>query len=380
MKQKKHPESLIATALSWIDKETDAMGAPIRPSTSFLRNPAELDRAGRTFSRDDNPTYLQPESLINQLEGGAGCLLFASGMSAMTSVFHTLNPGDHVVLPLNVYSGLRDWLNRHGKRWGIEVLFLKNYNSASVSNSLIPGKTKLVWIETPSNPTMEVTDIRAISAVAHAAGALVAIDNTVSTPVLTQPINHGADVVLHSGSKYLNGHGDLIAGALIVAPGQEKLLKDIQGIRNDYGGILGAFEAWLLLRGMRTLSLRVKAASASALELAKYLNTHKKVTKVNYPGLESHSGYDIASRQMHNGYGGMLSFQVKGGEAEAKAIASRTRLIRQAISFGSPDTVIEHRASMEGNDSPTPSDLLRLSVGLEHMDDLLYDLRQALDG
>ena len=380
MKQKKHPESLIATALSWIDKETDAMGAPIRPSTSFLRNPAELDRAGRTFSRDDNPTYLQPESLINQLEGGAGCLLFASGMSAMTSVFHTLNPGDHVVLPLNVYSGLRDWLNRHGKRWGIEVLFLKNYNSASVSNSLIPGKTKLVWIETPSNPTMEVTDIRAISAVAHAAGALVAIDNTVSTPVLTQPINHGADVVLHSGSKYLNGHGDLIAGALIVAPGQEKLLKDIQGIRNDYGGILGAFEAWLLLRGMRTLSLRVKAASASALELAKYLNTHKKVTKVNYPGLESHSGYDIASRQMHNGYGGMLSFQVKGGEAEAKAIASRTRLIRQAISFGSPDTVIEHRASMEGNDSPTPSDLLRLSVGLEHIDDLLYDLRQALDG
>lgn len=380
MKQKKHPESLIATALSWIDKETDAIGAPIRPSTSFLRNPAELDRAGRTFSRDDNPTYLQPESLINQLEGGAGCLLFASGMSAMTSVFHTLNPGDHVVLPLNVYSGLRDWLNRHGKRWGIEVLFLKNYNSASVSNSLIPGKTKLVWIETPSNPTMEVTDIRAISAVAHAAGALVAIDNTVSTPVLTQPINHGADVVLHSGSKYLNGHGDLIAGALIVAPGQEKLLKDIQGIRNDYGGILGTFEAWLLLRGMRTLSLRVKAASASALELAKYLNTHKKVTKVNYPGLESHSGYDIASRQMHNGYGGMLSFQVKGGEAEAKAIASRTRLIRQAISFGSPDTVIEHRASMEGNDSPTPSDLLRLSVGLEHIDDLLYDLRKALDG
>jgi len=380
MKQKKHPESLIATALSWIDKETDAMGAPIRPSTSFLRNPAELDRAGRTFSRDDNPTYLQPESLINQLEGGAGCLLFASGMSAITSVFHTLNPGDHVVLPLNVYSGLRDWLNRHGKRWGIEVLFLKNYNSASVSNSLIPGKTKLVWIETPSNPTMEVTDIRAISAVAHAAGALVAIDNTVSTPVLTQPINHGADVVLHSGSKYLNGHGDLIAGALIVAPGQEKLLKDIQGIRNDYGGILGTFEAWLLLRGMRTLSLRVKAASASALELAKYLNTHKKVTKVNYPGLESHSGYDIASRQMHNGYGGMLSFQVKGGEAEAKAIASRTRLIRQAISFGSPDTVIEHRVSMEGNDSPTPSDLLRLSVGLEHIDDLLYDLRKALDG
>nr|WP_320136119.1 PLP-dependent transferase [uncultured Amphritea sp.] len=380
MSQKKHSETLTATALSWVDRETDAMAAPIRPSTSFLRDPEQLDRAGRVFSRDDNPTYLQPEALINQLEGGAGCLLFASGMSAMTAVFHTLNPGDHVILPVNVYSGLRDWLNRHGKRWGLDVSFLQSYDSESVSNALIPGRTKIVWMETPSNPTWEVTDIAAISAAAHAAGALVAIDNTVSTPVLTQPIAHGADVVLHSGSKYLNGHGDLIAGALVVAPGQEGLLKELQGIRNDYGGVLGTFEAWLLLRGMRTLSLRVKAASASALELARFLSTHEKVSQVRYPGLESHAGYDIACRQMQSGFGGMLSFQVKGGEAEAKAIASRTRLIRQAISFGSPDTVIEHRAAMEGADSPTPRDLLRISVGLEHIDDLLDDLRQALDG
>ncbi|WP_261843828.1 trans-sulfuration enzyme family protein [Aliamphritea ceti] len=375
-----NPETLTATALSWVDRETDAMAAPIRPSTSFLRDPEQLDRTGRIFSRDDNPTYLQPEALINQLEGGAGCLLFASGMSAMTAVFHTLNPGDHVILPKNVYSGLRQWLNQHGKRWGLEASFLSSYDSESVSNALLPGRTKLVWMETPSNPTWEVSDIAAISAAAHAAGALVAIDNTVATPILTQPIAHGADVVLHSGSKYLNGHGDLIAGALVVAPGQEELLKAIQGIRNDYGGVLGTFETWLLLRGMRTLSLRVKAASASALKLARFLSTHEKVTLVRYPGLESHAGHDIARRQMQNGFGGMLSFQVKGGEAAAKIVAARTQLIRQAISFGSPDTVIEHRASMEGADSPTPRDLLRVSVGLEHIDDLIADLRQALDG
>ena len=209
-----HPETLTATALSWVDNETDAMAAPIRPSTSFLRDPDELDRAGRMFTRDDNPTYLQPEALINRLEGGIGCLLFASGMSAMTSVFHRLQPGDHVVLPVRVYSGLRDWLNKHGRRWGIEVSYLPEYDAASVTAAMRPGSTKLVWLETPSNPTWVVSDIAAISKAAHAAGALVAIDNTVSTPILTRPIEHGADIVLHSCSKYMNGHGDLIASCV----------------------------------------------------------------------------------------------------------------------------------------------------------------------
>ncbi len=380
MTNKLHPETLAATALSWVDDETDAMAAPIRPSTSFLRDPEQLDRAGRIFTRDDNPTYQQPEALINELEGGAGCLLFASGMAAMTAVFHTLSPGDHVILPSNVYSGLRDWVNRHGSKWGLQVSFLPKYDSDSVNQAIIPGKTKLIWLESPSNPTWEVSDIRAISDVAHAAGAIVAIDNTVSTPILTQPISHGADVVLHSGSKYLNGHGDLIAGALVVAPGHEAILTAAKGVRNDYGAILGTFEAWLLLRGMRTLAIRVKTASRNALAMAEFLEQHERVSLVRYPGLASHAGHEIAKRQMSNGFGGMLSFQVKGGEAEAKAIASRTQLIRQAISFGSPDTVIEHRAAMEGPDSPTPRDLLRLSAGIEHIDDLIADLKQALDG
>lgn len=378
--KKLHPDTLTATALSWVDAETDAMASPLRPSTSFLRDPNQLGRAGRLFTRDDNPTYQQPEALINELEGGAGCLLFASGMAAITSVFHILKPGDHVILPVCVYSGLRDWLNRHGKRWGLEVSFLPDYNSDSLAAAIKPGKTRLVWIETPSNPTWVVSDIAALSKVAQEAGALVAIDNTVSTPILTQPIDHGVDLVLHSGSKYLNGHGDVIAGALVVAPGREHLLPDIKAIRNDYGGVLGTFESWLLLRGMRTLSVRVKTASANAIAIAQFLEAQPNVTRVLYCGLTSHEGHEIARRQMQGGYGAMLSFQLVGGETMAKSVAASTCLIRQAISFGSTETVIEHRAGMEGAESPTPRDLLRVSVGIENIDDLINDLDQALKG
>lgn len=374
-----HPETLTATALSWVDAETDAMAAPLRPSTSFLRDPDELDRAGRMFTRDDNPTYLQPEALINRLEGGIGCLLFASGMSAMTSVFHRLKPGDHVILPVRVYSGLRDWLNKHGSRWGIEVSYLPEYDAASVAAALRPGITKLVWLETPSNPTWVVSDIAAISQAAHEAGALVAIDNTVSTPILTRPIEHGADIVLHSCSKYMNGHGDLIAGAAVVAPSREDVLADLQMLRNEYGGVLGTFEAWLLLRGMRTLSVRVAVASAGALKIATFLEGHSGVEEVIYPGLASHPQHEIACRQMTGGFGGMLSFRMTGGEPSARLVAANVKLIRQAISFGSTETVIEHRAGMEGPDTPTPRDLLRMSVGLENVDDLIADLKQALD-
>jgi cystathionine gamma-synthase len=376
--KKLHQDTLTATALSWVDEETDAMISPLRPSTSFLRDPNDLDRAGRMFTRDDNPTYQQPEALINELEGGAGCLLFASGMASITSVFHILNPGDHVILPVNVYSGLRDWLNQHGLRWGLEISFLKHYDANFIEKALIPGKTKLVWIETPSNPTWDVSDIAAISKVAHQARALVAIDNTVSTPILTRPIEHGVDIVVHSGSKYLNGHGDVIAGALIVAPGQESVLQKIKAIRNEYGGVLGTFEAWLLLRGMRTLAVRVKTACSNAMVIAQFLDTQANVKKVLYCGLETHAGHEIASRQMQGGFGAMLSVQVDGGEIEAKKIASKTCLIRQAISFGSTETVIEHRAGMEGVDSPTPRDLLRMSIGIENVDDIIADLKQAL--
>ena len=371
-------DTLIATALGWIDRETDAMGAPLRPSTSFLRDPDSLDRAHRLFTRDDNPTYLQPEALINRLEGGLGCLLFASGMAAITACFQRLGPGDHIILPARVYSGLRVWLDRHGRHWGLDATYLPQYDVASLTAALRPGETKIVWVETPSNPTWAVTDIAAIARLAHTADALVAIDNTVATPILTRPIEHGADMVLHSCSKYMNGHGDLIAGAVVVAPGCESVLTELKRLRNEYGAVLGTFESWLLLRGMRTLSLRVKTSSANAMQLAQLLHGHPAIAEVLYPGLITHANHDIAVRQMSNGFGGMLSFRMKGGEFAAKALASRLEVVRQAISFGSTETVIEHRADMEGPDSPTPRDLLRLSVGIEDVGDLIADLKQAL--
>ncbi|MDC0639954.1 PLP-dependent aspartate aminotransferase family protein [Planktomarina temperata] len=379
MNKKLHPETLAATGLGWIDPETDAMAAPLRPSTSFLRDPTDLDRTGRMFTRDDNPTFAQPEALINALEGGAGCLLFASGMAAITSVFQRLAPGDHVILPKLVYSGLRDWMNTHGLRWELEVTYVDACTAAGVGAAIQQGKTKVIWLETPSNPTWAITDIAAVSAVAHAAGALVAIDNTVATPILTRPFEHGADIILHSCSKYMNGHGDLIGGAVVVAEGHEDVLVDIQNIRNEYGGVLGSFEAWLLLRGMRTLAVRVKTASTSALRIAQFLDGCDLVDQVLYAGLETHPNHNVAARQMQGGFGGMLSFRVKGGEDAAKLIASEVQVFRQAISFGSTESVIEHRAGMEKPDSPTPRDMLRVSVGLENTDDLIADLRQAID-
>lgn len=379
MTEKLQPETLAATALGWIDPETDAMASPLHPSTSFLRDPTDLDRTGRMFTRDDNPTFAQPEALINALEGGAGCLLFASGMAAITSVFQRLQPGDHVILPKLVYSGLRDWINTHGLRWGLEVTYVDGCTAACIDAAIKQDKTKVVWLETPSNPTWTITDIAEVSAIAHAAGALVAIDNTVATPILTRPIEHGADIILHSCSKYMNGHGDLIAGAVVIAKGHEDLLSDIQNIRNEYGGVLGSFEAWLLLRGMRTLAVRVKNASTSALKIARFLDQNDLVQQVLYPGLETHPGHVIAAKQMVGGFGGMLSFRVKGGERAAKLFASKVKVFRQAISFGSTESVIEHRAGMEKPDSSTPRDMLRVSVGLEHMDDLIADLQHAIN-
>ena len=376
----RHHETLTATALGWVDEATDAMALPLRPSTSFLRDPDQLDRAGRIFTRDDNPTFSQPEALINKLECGGGCLLYASGMAAITCIFQRLNPGDHVVLPKLVYSGLRDWINTHGIRWGLLVTYVDDCSPESLQAAVEPGKTKIVWLETPSNPTWQITDIAAAAEVAHAAGALIAIDNTVATPILTRPVEHGADIVVHSCSKYMNGHGDLIAGATVVAPQHNAILKELQELRNEYGGVLGSFESWLLIRGMRTLSARVRIASESAQQIAQFLQTSELVEQVLYPGLVDHPLHQVAVKQMSGGFGGMLSFRVSGGEQAAKLVAGKVRIFRQAISFGSTESVIEHRAGMEKPDTPTPRDMLRVSVGLEHVEDLIGDLQQALDG
>ncbi len=298
-------------------------------------------------------------------------------MAAATTAFLSLEPGDHVIAPKVMYWGLRHWLLSFARPWGLLVDLVDTSDLAALQAAIRPGTTRLIWLETPANPTWAIADIAAVADLAHTAGARLAIDSTAATPVLTRPLTLGADLVMHSATKYLNGHSDLIAGALVTARADD-LWTRISGLRHDAGAILGPFEAWLLLRGMRTLFLRVERACTTALYLAEHLRDNPSVAAVLYPGLPDHPGHAIALRQMQGGFGGMLSIRVKAGEAAAIATAATVKIWQRATSLGGIESLIEHRASIEGPDSPVPPDLLRLSVGIEHPEDLLADLEQAL--
>ena len=375
------PESLAAQALGWIDEATRAISPPIHTSSTYLRDPDNQYRSGRIYARADNPAFDQAEQLIARLEQGAHAALFASGMAAATAVFQALAPGDHVLAPKVMYWSLRNWLMNFATHWGLKVELIDMTDPAAVQAAIQPGKTRLVWVETPANPLWTVTDIAATAAIAHAAGALLAVDSTVASPVLTRPIEHGADIVMHAGTKYLNGHSDLIAGVLVTAR-DDDYWKRVKLVRAQLGGTLGSFEAWLLLRGMRTLYLRVRQASASAQRIAEHFATHPRVEAVLYPGLPGAPGHAVAAKQMTGGFGGMLSLRTKGGkdggEAAAIATAAHTKLWKRATSLGGTESLIEHRASVEGAGTPAPPDLLRLSVGIEDCDDLIADMEQAL--
>jgi cystathionine gamma-synthase len=298
-------------------------------------------------------------------------------MAAATAVFQALAPGDHVLAPKVMYWSLRNWLLNFATHWGLKVELVDMTDPQAVQTAIVPGSTRLVWIETPANPLWTITDIEATAVIAHAAGAVLAVDSTVATPVLTRPLDLGADIVMHAATKYLNGHSDLIAGVL-VARENNALWQRIRTVRAQLGGTLGSFEAWMLLRGMRTLYLRVRAASASAQRLAEYFSGHALVSEVLYPGLPQAQGHAVAARQMVGGFGGMLSIRAKGGEATAITTAARVGLWKRATSLGGTESLIEHRASVEGVGSPVPTDLLRLSVGIEDCQDLIDDLEQAL--
>lgn len=371
------PESLAAQALGWVDEVTHAISPPIHASTTFVRDADNQYRNGRVYARADNPAFDQAEQLIARLEGGSHGALFASGMAAATAVFQALAPGDHVLAPQVMYWSLRNWLASFATRWGLQVELIDMTDPAAVCAALRPGKTKLVWIETPANPLWSITDIEATAALAHAAGARVAVDSTVATPVLTRPLAIGADLVMHAATKYLNGHSDLLAGVLITKADDEHWQR-VKAVRAQVGGTLGSFESWLLLRGLRTLYLRVRCASASAQRIAEHFAGHRHVQAVLYPGLRDAPGHAVAARQMHGGFGGMLSLRAKGGEAAAVATAAHVQLWKRATSLGGTESLIEHRASVEGTGTPAPADLLRLSVGIEHADDLIADLEQAL--
>jgi len=374
------PETISAQALGWIDERTRAITPPIHVSSTYLRDADNQYRSGRVYARADNPAFDQAEAVISALEGGAQTLLFASGMAAATAVFQALAPGDHVLAPKVMYWSLRNWLMSFATQWGLQVELIDMASPAAVQAALRPGQTRLVWVESPANPLWTVTDIAATAQAAHAAGALLAVDSTVATPVLTQPLALGADVVMHAATKYLNGHSDLIAGSLTVRQGGEASdhWQRVRKVRAQLGGTLGSFEAWLLLRGLRTLHLRVRAACASAQRMAEHFNGHPLVAQVLYPGLPSDAGHAVARAQMQGGFGGMLSIRVAGGEAAAIAVAAHTGLWKRATSLGGTESLIEHRASVEGPGTPAPADLLRLSVGIEHVDDLMADLEQAL--
>src|SRR5690554_208118 len=372
------PETITAQALGWVDEQTRAITPPIHMSSTYLRDPDNEYRTGRVYMRDNNPTFDQAEALLNTLEGGHETLLFASGMAAATSVFQALQPGDHVLAPTVMYWSLRNWLTTFAIFWGLEVQLIDMTDAAAVKSALRPGMTKLVWVETPANPLWTITDITETAELVHAAGALLAVDSTAATPVHTQPLALGADLVMHSATKYLNGHSDLTAGTVTTRADNEHWQR-MRRVRAQGGGTLGSFESWLLLRGMRTLFLRVRAASASALRIAEHFDGHPLVTQVLYPGLPSSRGHDIASRQMQGGFGGMLSIRVAGGEKSTIAVAANTRIWKRATSLGGVESLIEHRASIEGPGTPVPPDLLRLSVGIENADDLIADLEQALE-
>jgi cystathionine gamma-synthase len=368
---------MAAQALGWIDEQTKALVPPVHPATTFIRDPDNQYRAGYSYGRPTNPTFVQPEALLARLEGGAACLTFASGMAAATAVFLALRPGDHVVAPQVMYWGLRNWLRRSAAEHRLVVDFVDASATDALAAAVKPDRTKLVWIESPANPTWAITDIAAAAEIAHGAGARLAIDGTVATPVLTRPIAFGADIVMHSATKYLNGHSDVVAGALVAAR-LDELWERIAAIRSGNGAILGSFEAWLLLRGMRTLHLRVERSSRTAQAIAEHFVGHRRIAAVLYPGLPSHPGHAVAARQMSGGFGGMLSIRVAGGESAAIATAARVTVWKRATSLGGVESLVEHRASIEGAGSPAPPDLLRLSVGIEDAGDLIGDLEQAL--
>jgi cystathionine gamma-synthase len=352
-----------------------AVSPSIHLATTFERDPSGVPRGGHTYIRESNPGQSLLEDALAPLEGGEAALAFASGMAAGVAVFQALGPGAHVVLPDDAYYGFRVAAQEVFPAWGIRASFAPMQDIDAV-RAAMRADTRLVMVETPSNPLMKVTDIAAVASVAASAGALTLVDSTFATPALTRPLALGADIVLHSTTKYFGGHSDVQGGALVFR--ERGALRDkVAHLRHLLGAVASPFNSWLVLRGLRTLACRMTAHSGNALAIAQALTAHPAVRAVHYPGIESHPGHEIARRQM-SAFGGMISFQLHGGREAALGAVSRVRLFVRATSLGAVESLIEHRASSEGAASTTPQDLLRVSVGLEHPEDLIADLSEAL--
>lgn len=360
-----------------VDPATGAVAPPLHLSTTYERDADGGYERGFVYGRTSNPSRESFERAMATLEGGACAMAFASGLAAASAVFQSLRPGDHVVAPRRLYHGVRTLLESIHGPWGLTASHAEMHEPGAAEAAMTPG-TRLVWIESPANPTLETTDIRAIADMAHARGALVCCDNTFATPILQRPIEHGADLVMHAATKWIGGHSDLTGGVVVFAR-EDEVAERVREVQRVGGGVMAPFDCWLAARGVRSLACRVRAASASAARIAAHFDGHALVERVLYPGLRDCPGHAAAARQME-GYGGLVSLCVRGGRAEAMGAASRVRLFTRATSLGGVESLIEHRESIEGPATTTPANLLRLSIGLEHPDDLIADLERALAG
>lgn len=370
-------ESLLAQGGRYIDPATGAVVPPIHPATTYARDEAYELIGDYSYYRTASPTISLLEELATTLDGGAGALAFGSGLAGVAALFETVRTGEHVVAPTVAYHGTLAWLRRISDRRGIELTLFDPTEPATLVGAVRPGATAIVWVESPVNPTWDIVDIAAAAEAAHAAGAVLAVDATIAPPVTTRALDCGADIVFHAGTKYLGGHTDVGAGILVTAEADERW-EDVGVVRELTGGSLGPFEAWLLLRGMRTLHVRYQRASENALAIARHFEGHPAVARVLYPGLASHPGHEIAVRQMTGGFGGMLSLLINGDAAAARRVVLAAQLFVPATSLGGVESLIEHRVVSEPEDSAVADNLVRVSVGIEAVADLIADLEHAL--
>jgi len=374
------PETIAVQALGRIDRASGGVVPPLQPSTTFARErDYSLMTEGHIYARDDAPTVREAEDIIAALEKATTARLFASGMAAIATLLRAAATGP-IVVQKGIYYGTQVFALRALAEHGIDVRWFEGNDLDSLAAALADGKPTLVFTETPSNPWLTVVDIAAVAKIAHQHGARLAVDSTAATPIHTTPLTLGADYVVHSATKSLNGHSDVLAGALATNDTDSDLWQAICRERHDAGAVLGTFEAWLLIRGMRTLGVRVHSASSNAMAIAGFLAGHRAIETVRYPGLADHPDHAVARRQMTGGYGSLLSFDVRGGSEAALAVAGKLKRIVRATSIGGIESLIEHRRSVEDPMTNMPGGLLRLSVGIEHVQDLVEDLDQALAG
>ncbi len=374
MTKKYNLETLAVHAGLKTDSATGAVTPPIHLSTTFEREKDGSYPHGHVYTRTSNPNRAALEEALARLEGGSSAAAFSSGSAAAGAVFRALRPGDHAIVPDDMYHGIAKLLKEVFIPWGLKVDFVDLTDLDALRNSL-REETKLVWLETPSNPLLKITDIAAVAEIAHGAGAVVASDSTWTPPPLQPAFDLGVDLIVHSTTKYLSGHSDVLGGAVVAR--EDDLLERVRMVQRMEGAVPSPFDCWLVLRGMRTLPYRMRAHCENAQKVAEFLNEHEQVEAVHYPSLTTHPGHEVAKKQM-NAWGGMLSFRVRGAAEDAMKVAANVELFTRATSLGGVESLIEHRASTEGPQSQTPQNLLRVSVGLEHPDDLIGDLEQAL--